>query len=198
VSYSMGALSPYEYFNRIKPKIEELESSKGTLDYFDKYDIILPEIEQTREKIVRSLPPMLLGAAMMKIALDYYDSLDYETKDTDGTEIDTEYKIDLIAEKNDEVIVVQVKSGEISRQEFQEFISEAKKFLEEHHSSKKVRKLAVVADKLDSDADFSGIGKRLGEAEIGLEYEAPERIINELPKYRRHFKELREIHQQDS
>jgi hypothetical protein len=189
----MGALSPYEYYNNIVSDIDILESSKGTLSYFENYDIIIPKIEPIREQIVRLLPPMLRGAAMMKIALDYYSSINYITTETDETEIDEKYGIDIIAEKNDEVVVSQVKNGEVSRQEFNNFCKKAPKFFEEFHKEKNSKKLSIIAQKLDSYADFSGTGLKLKKESIDLEYVFPEKIIATLPKYRRHFKELREL-----
>lgn len=189
---SMGALSPYEQYAQIKPQIEAWENTRGTLSYFTNYGVIWTELAPKREKYLDALLPLIRGTAMMKIALDYYTKLGYKTKETDGTDTDNEYNIDLIGIKVDEVLVSQVKAGRISIQELNKFCIKAPQFFKKFHKDKKVRKLTILSTSLDRRAtrSFGKLGDQLNSSGIDLLYVPPERVLEELPKYSVHFKEL--------
>lgn len=192
-----GAIDPYRFYvNEVEPDVSELDGLKGTIEYFDLYDTIVKDIESKREHYLTFLPGMMIGTAMLKIIFDYYDSLSYEPKDTDGTEIDDKYNIDLIALKENEVVVVQVKSGEISGSEMKKFCTRAPEYIIEHQSDKKIKKLIVLAYKLDENANelLTDYGKEMLKEGFILDRLFPEAVMKEIPKYRRHFKELAKIH----
>lgn len=192
-----GAFDPYRFYvDEVEPSVSDLNRLSGTIRYFDLYKSIISEIESKRDNYLRFLPGMMIGTAMLKIVFDYYKNLDYETYDTEGEEIDKKYKIDLVAIKDKKIIVAQIKSGEISAGEIKEFCTSAPKYIIEEHPDKETRQLVVVAYKLDKNANetFIEYGKELNEKGFELSRLFPETIMNELPKYRRHFKELAKIH----
>lgn len=192
-----GAIDPYNfYLNEVEPNISELDNLEGSIKYFDVYESIIKDIESKRESYLGFLPGMMIGTAMLKIIFDYYDSLSYEPKDTDGTEIDDEYNIDLIATKENEIIVAQVKSGEISGGEIEKFCAKAPEYIIKNQPDKKIRKLIILAYRLDENANeiLARYGKEMAKEGFALSRLFPEAIMNRLPKYRRHFKELMKIH----
>ena len=192
-----GPIDPYKfYIDEVEPNISTLNSIEGTINYFDFYESIIEEVESKREKYLKFLPGMMIGTAMLKIIFDYYRSLNYETEDTDGTEIDEQFNIDLVAMKENEIIVTQVKSGEISEEEIKKFCTKAPEYIVGNQSHKELKKLVVLAYRMGHHADetFIEYGKKLQKEGFVLIRLLPETIANELPKYKRHFKELTKIH----
>ena len=192
-----GAIDPYKfYMDEVEPNISKLDYLEGTIDYFDLYKSIHEELESKRERYIKFLPGMMIGTAMLKIIFDYYRSSNYETEDTDGTEIDEEFNIDLIAMKENEIIVVQVKSGEISEEEIKKFCTKAPEYIVNNQSDKASKKLVVLAYRLERYAGetFREYGKELQKKGLVLIRLLPETIASKLPKYSRHFKELTKIH----
>lgn len=192
-----GAIDPYKfYMDEVEPNISKLEDLEGTINYFDLYKSIHEELESKRERYLKFLPGMMIGTAMLKIIFDYYRSSNYETEDTDGTEIDEEFNIDLIAMKENEIIVAQVKSGEISEEEIKKFCTKAPEYIVNNQFDKESKKLVVLAYRMDRHAGetFIEYGKELQKKGFVLIRLLPETIVSKLPKYNRHFKELTKIH----
>ncbi|MFX0069407.1 MAG: hypothetical protein ACFFA1_08515 [Promethearchaeota archaeon] len=192
-----GAIDPYTYYvSQVEPVVSQLNHLEGTIKYFDLYDSIIREVESKRGQYLGFLPGMLIGTAMLKIISDYYDELGYETEDTDGTEIDDQYKIDLIATKENEIIVAQVKSGIMSGGEMRNFCTSAPEFIIKYQPGKEIKRLVISAYRLDKGAHevFAEHGRKMIKEGFALSTLIPEAIMNALPKYRRHFKELSKIH----
>lgn len=195
--YHGGAISPYEYYlSEVKPLYDELESYKGSSDYYINWSKIFPKIEPKREKYIGLFPPVLIGTAILKIALDYYAELKYDAKDVEGSKIDDEYNIDIIAEKDDEIIVTQVKAGEISNQEIKKFLINAPKYILEHHKKKELKELDIVFYSLGNNAKdtFVKESKKLIKAGFVPHTISLETVCDIVPRYRRVFKEIKKLH----
>jgi hypothetical protein len=171
-----------------------LESQSGTLGYYDYYKANWATIESRREKYLDSLPA-ILGVAVMKIVDDYYKELGFETKDVEGTEIDKKYNIDMIAIEGDTIIVSQVKSGLVSRQDVMKFCLNAPNYILREHPDVKNKILSIAAYQLDEKAHglFVEMGRKLMSSGFSLGTLPLEIIADRLPKYRRVFKEIQKI-----
>jgi len=191
-----GAISPYAYYNsEVKPLYSELESTKGTLNYFIKWSELFPKIESKRKRYIPFLPPILIGTAILKVASDYYESLGYDVDDVEGSEIDEIYNIDLIATSESTILVAQVKGGEISSQEVKKFLRDAPNYIIENHNEKKHKELNIVHFILNKYAQKSFIGLSKGLIEKGFVPHtlSIEQLCDALPKYRRLFKEMKKL-----
>lgn len=197
-AYRGGALSPLEYYmSEVEPLYNKLENTIGTANYIINWKKLAPQIETKRKAYVSFSPPTSIGTAFLKVALDFYKENGYETEDVEGSKIDDEFNIDIIAEKNDAIIVTQVKAGEISRQEVKKFLEKAPNFIINKFGTKKRKELDIVYLTLGSSAanTFLQFSKRLITDGFAPNTIPLETVCERVPRYRRLFKEWKKLHE---
>jgi len=166
---------------------EELESSK------------ISELPEQMRQVIEKLDGMqkdyrgflgqqgrAMGMLSPKIIREYYEAEKYTVREADDY-VDKEFKIDLIAEKDDEIRVIQVKKGAVSSQEIREICEKAPNYFEQKISHQKVKIVDIVADRFP--VDYLQIRDEIGERqkEIALNYIHFYQVIQRLPKYRTLF-----------
>jgi len=125
----------------------------------------------------------LKGDLIPKIVKEYYEMEGYRAKEADEN-LDKEYKIDLIAEKNDEIRAIQVKKGAVSSQEIHKICEKALTYFKQKISNQRVKIIEIIAkyfphDYLQIRDEF--IKKQ---NEVSLNYRDYHQIVRKLPKYR--------------
>ncbi len=149
-----GALTPYDYAE-LQSYYQKLDGYKGKPEYVIKWTELFPKIEAIREKQFQDIPEigMIIGTCLLKMAIDYYELKGYHVKDLEGSEIDTEYNIDLRAIKTDEIVVAQVKSR-LSDRDIAKFSNLAPRYfgIDKRYKNKKQKELTFIYYKLDEAA----------------------------------------------
>ena len=90
------------------------------------------------------------GDLLQKVVKEYYEVEGYPAKETDE-KTNTQFKIDLLAEKNSEIRAIQVKKGTVSSQEIREICEKAEIYLKQKISNQKMKIIEIFAQHFPGD-----------------------------------------------
>lgn len=124
-----------------------------------------------------------LGDLLPEIVQEYYENEGYGIKKVDEN-TDKEFKIDLIAEKNNEIRAIQVKKGAVSSQEIRETCEKAQIYLKQKISNQKVKIIDIVAQRFPSDYLQIRDEFMKSQKKITLTYTHFYHVIRKVPRYR--------------
>ena len=163
---------------------EQLESS-GVSGLFEEVAAINQKLE-VMQKGYRSFfgrQERALGDLLPKIVKEYYEMDGYRVEEADE-HIDKEFKIDLIAEKNNEIRAIQVKKGTVSSQEIREICEKAPAYFKQKISNQRVKIIEIIAQHFPNDYLQIRDEFMKRQNEVTLNYKDFHQITQRLPKYR--------------
>ena len=162
---------------------EELES-QGLSQLPDKLDAILGRLEGIEKEVRGYLGrgERALGDLIPMIVKEYYEAEGYRVKKSKD-DADREYKIDLIAERNNEIRAIQAKKGAVSSQEIQKICEKAQIYLKKNISNGKVKTIDIIASRFP--IDYLQIRDKIMEKqeEIAVNCIHLYQITQKMPKY---------------
>jgi len=163
---------------------EQLESLGLTL-LPEKIDGVYKQLEIMQEDYRSYLvvPKRAVGDLLPKIVKEYYEAEEYRVKEADEN-IDKEFKIDLIAEKNNEIRAIQVKKGTASSQEIHEICEKAPAYFKQKISNQRVKIIEIIAKHFPDDYLQIRDEFMKRQNEVTLNYRDFHQITQKLPKYR--------------
>lgn len=163
---------------------DQLESS-GLSGLYVTLEGIYEKLEEIQKENRRVLGQgeRIKGEMLPKIVKEYYEIEGYRVKEADEN-IDKEFKIDMIAERSNEIRAIQVKKGTVSSQEIREICEKAPAYFIQKISNQRVKIIEIIAryfphDYLERRDEFF---KK--QNEVSLNYRDYHQIVQKLPKYR--------------
>jgi len=163
---------------------EELDSS-GLSRLIVKVDDVYKKLDDIHKdnRRVLGIGERLKGDLIPKVVKEYYEAEEYRAKEADEN-IDKEFKIDLIAEKNNEIRAIQVKKGTVSSQEIHEICEKASAYFKQKISNQRVKIIEIIAQHFPNDYLQMRDEFMKKQNEVTLSYKHFYQITQKLPKYR--------------
>jgi len=163
---------------------EQLQSS-GLFDYYKDIAFASQKLDATEERhrSIYGYAERLEGHILQKLVRDYYEAEGYSIKETDE-KTDKDFKIDLVAEKNNEIRTIQVKKGTVSSQEIREICEKASTYLKQKTSNQKMKIIEIFAQHFPINYLQIRDEFMKKQNEVTLNYRTFHQIITKVPKYR--------------
>jgi len=111
----------------------------------------------------------------------YYELKEYNIKEA-SNRIDQQYKIDLIATRRNEILLIQVKKGQISSQEIISVFSKACKLLDQSDYNKIERKIVVIVARRFPENYLTIRDKLMKHRNVELQFLHSYQILQKIPK----------------
>ena len=179
-----GTISIKRALERMRdiPK-EQLESSGLSGLYVTLGDIYnkLEEIQKDNRRVL-GRGERVKGDILPKIVKEYYEIEGYRVKEADEN-IDKEFKIDVIAEKNNEIRAIQVKKGTVSSQEIHEICEKVPAYFKQKISNQRVKIIEIIAQHFPNDYLQVRDEFVKKQNEVTLNYRDFHQMTQKLPKY---------------